>query len=143
MARSARPGAERLATGPRPAGEPSAGFTLIETLVALLILAAFVAVVPGAIVAAKRDGLRSRGLLDGGLVLDAVLHGELGGNDLAPGSRTGTTAGYRWKATIALDETLLDRASAAPFVPLRVSVTVGLRQGRSLAASTVRIGRRP
>jgi general secretion pathway protein I len=120
-----------------------AGFTLIETLVALLILAAFVAVVPGAIVAAKRDGERSRDLLEGGLALEAVLHGDLAGGDLSPGTRRGVTGGHPWSATIGVDEALLDKASQAPWLPLRVSVTVDLGRGQRLTASTVRIGRRP
>ena len=130
--------AVRRARGPRSRGR--SGFTLIETLVAVAIMAALLAVVPGGLVTAQRNIDQSEALLRARLVAEAALSGDLGGNDLVPGMRQGQISGRNWTAVIGLDNTLLDPAVESLWVPLIVSVTVEVSNGRSLTVTSERVG---
>lgn len=135
-----RPPAEPRAHAGR-AG-PTAGFTLIETLVAVAVMTLLVALVPRAVATGALVGPRAGGWLEARLVAQAVLDDRLTGGDLAPGHVSGRMAGRAWTATLVAEPAPAG-APAGERSVLRVTVTVEAGGGRVYRAETLRIGRAP
>jgi prepilin-type N-terminal cleavage/methylation domain-containing protein len=115
----------------------NAGFTLLETLVAVLVLAALVSVVPRTLVAARTIIERSADWLEARLVAETVLNEALGG-ELKSGAMSGVVDGRRWTARL--------RPAGMPQsesgrVLLDVRVEVAVSGDRVLEVDTMRIGR--
>jgi general secretion pathway protein I len=117
-----------------------AGFTLIEALVALAIVAAVLSSI-GAVIATTVKGTRS---IDQRLALTGAAETLLAGlparNLLKPGRQSGELAGHRWRIDVvpinAAD------ASATPtqrFVPLAVNLRLDGPGGPVLQLTTVRL----
>ena len=115
-----------------------AGFTLIEALVALAIVAAVLSSI-GAVVATSVKGTRS---IDQRLALTGAaetLLAELPArNLLKPGRQSGELAGHRWRIDVAPMN-----ASDAPenrrFVPLAVTMRLQASNGPAIQLTTVRL----
>lgn len=121
------------------------GFTLLEVLVAFVILA--VALV--ALFQAFSSGLRGLDVAEASMT--AVQHArskleEVGGPiPIESGQQSGDfTDGYQWVVVIEpeADEDLVFDA-AQPLIPYRVQVTVNGAQGGSVTLDTWRLGPRP
>jgi prepilin-type N-terminal cleavage/methylation domain-containing protein len=120
-----------------------AGFTLVEMLVAVAILAVLVSIVPRSFVFARSIIDHSRDWMGARLVADAVLNDTLTGNALQPGARAGELDGRRWRATI--------RQQTIPGAPapddgtmlLDVRLEVDVSGGRTLVVETLRLGSQP
>ena len=117
-----------------------AGFTLIEALVALAIVAAVLASI-GAVIATTVKGTRS---IDQRLALigaaETLLAELPARNLLKPGSRSGELAGHRWRVDIApLNMAAREVPQTSPFVPLAVILRLQAPSGPAIQVTTVRL----
>ena len=115
------------------------GFTLIEALVALAIIAAVLSSI-GAVIGTTVKGTKAIGqrlALTG--AAETVFAALPARNALKPGRQSGELAGHRWR----LDVTPLNVAAAeAPqsrFVPLAVSLRMQAPGGPAILLTTVRL----
>jgi general secretion pathway protein I len=121
--------------------EGVAGFTLIEALVALAIVAAVLGSI-GTVIATTVKGTRS---IDQRLALsgtaETILAALPARTLLKPGRQSGETAGHRWRIDVSPMNVAV--ASDAPqtgrFVPLAVTMRVQAPGGPALQVTTVRL----
>ena len=118
-----------------------AGFTLIEALVALAIIAAVLSSI-GAVIATTVKGTRS---IDQRLALAGTaetLLAALPARDLLkPGRQSGELAGHRWRIDVA-PMNVPDTSDAPPtrrFVPLAVNMRMQAPGGPAIQITTVRL----
>ena len=128
-------------TAPEPSRD-SAGFTLIEVLIALAVLAISLTAI-GSLMAATIRGTRS---IEQHLALvettRAIETGLPARGDLA-GSLAGEIAGYRWRVDVGpFVAGFVDPRVATPWVPRTVIVRVQSPTGSVMQIETVRL-RRP
>ena len=136
--------------GQRPAG--TAGFTLIEVLVAIAVLA----VVLGAIGAVVGTTVRSIRSVDRRLPLletaQRLLAALPSREALQPGSQSGASGEYRWRIdAVALAQQVPDSAKTdtktdaktAKWMPLAITVRVQGSEGPPVHLDTVRLIPRP
>jgi general secretion pathway protein I len=122
----------------------SAGFTLIEVLVALAVVATTVTAI-GALVAVSMRGAQS---IDQRLqfreTLRALVTSLPDRRDLGAGTATGVSAGFRWRLDIApFVGTFVDPQAATQWQPETVVITVRSPSGQQLQINTIRLRRRP
>lgn len=122
----------------------AAGFTLVEVLVALVVLATAVV----AILQLLGGGLRlvrAAGDHTGAAVLARAKLAELPPGPLEEGAAEGVEGDYRWTRRVALDAPLLpvapDQPDAASLRLARVSVEVRWSQSRRIELVTLRAWR--
>ena len=129
-------------TSSRPA-QPEAGFTLIEVVVTLAVIAAILLSV-GSLV---RVAVRGTHALDDHLVLvetaRAIEAGLPDRDTLTVGTLSGERDGQRWRVDVQPFAGAIDAQSKTPWMPLTASITVQTPDGTSLRITTVRLGRRP
>jgi general secretion pathway protein I len=123
--------------------ERRAGFTLIEVLVALAVLASVLAAI-GALVAAGVKGTRAS---EEHLLMTQAVRSIMTSlpeqRDLNIGATSGETGGFRWRLDVApYSGALVDLRAATPWVPLSLVLTVRSPSGRVLQVTTVRLQRR-
>jgi general secretion pathway protein I len=113
------------------------GFTLIEALVALALIAASLAAIAGLMAA----NARATRVLDQRLALmetaRTVLAGLPARNQLVPGSITGETSGHRWRVDVGA--LAVDDAPRSPWLPQVVTVRVEAPTGQLVRLDTVRL----
>jgi len=118
------------------------GFTLIEALVALAIIAAVLSSI-GAVIGTTVRGTRS---IDQRLALsgaaETVLSALPARNALKPGRQSGELAGHRWRLDVAPLNAAADLAQAR-FVPLAVSMRMQAPGGPAIQVTTVRLVPKP
>jgi len=122
----------------------SAGFTIIEALVALAVVAASLAAI-GAVIATSVRGVRS---LEQRVALvettRAVASGLPKRDELAAGGFTGEAMGHRWRVDVTpLSAAAGPTANKAAWLPQLVAITVRSPSGATLQIDTVRLVRRP
>jgi len=118
-----------------------AGFTLIETLVALAIVAAVLGSI-GAVIATTVRGTRA---IDQRLALTGAAETLLAAlparNLLKPGRQSGETAGHRWRIDVAPVPVV--EASDVPqtqrFLPLAVNMRLQAPGGPAIEITTIRL----
>ena len=119
----------------------AAGFTLIEVLVALAIVAAVLSSI-GAVIATSVKGTRT---IDQRLALTGAaetLLAELPArNLLKPGRQSGQLAGHRWRIDVSpMDTSVVSDAPQHPrFVPLAVTMRLQAPDGPAIQLTTVRL----
>jgi general secretion pathway protein I len=125
-----------------PAKCTTAGFTLIEALVALAIVASSLASI-GALIATTGRGARSIERHLGQLETARAIMAALPDRDqLGVGNLSGETAGHRWRVDVApFNATNLGVRQPA-WEPRMVVVTVQSPAGGALQINTVRLQRR-
>ena len=122
----------------------SAGFTLIEVLVALAVVAATLSAI-GALVAVSMRGAQS---IDQRLqfreTLRALVTSLPDRHDLDAGTATGVAAGFRRRLDIApFVATFVDPQATTPWQPEAVVITIRSPSGQQLQINTIRLRRRP
>ena len=122
----------------------NSGFTLIEVLVAIAVLA----VVLGAIGAVVGNTVRTIRSVDRRLPLLETaqsLIASLPARDaLQPGTQTGTSGEFRWRIdAVLLNRNVPDDAKAAKWMPLSITVRVQSSEGPPVRLDTVRLIPRP
>lgn len=122
----------------------SAGFTLIEVLVALAVIAASLAAI-GSLVAVSMRGARSiEQRLAFRETLRAIVTSLPDRAALNAGTASGETTGYRWRVDIApFVATFVDPRLPTPWEPQAVVVRVQSPSGQLLQINTIRLRRRP
>jgi general secretion pathway protein I len=119
----------------------TAGFTLIEALVALAIVAAVLSSI-GAVIATTVKGTRS---IDQRLALTGAAETLLAAlparNLLKPGRQSGELAGHRWRIDVApLNAAATGEAPQTQrFVPLAVNMRLQAPGGPAIQVTTVRL----
>ena len=115
------------------------GFTLIEALVALAIIAAVLSAIGGVIGVSVR-GTRS---IDAKLALsgaaDSVLASLPARNALQVGRQTGELAGHRWRIDVAPIANAAPDAPPSRFVPMAVNMRMQGPNGAAIQVTTVRL----
>jgi general secretion pathway protein I len=123
----------------RNCSRADAGFTLIEALVALAIIA-FVLGTIGAVIGTTVRGTRS---IDQHLALAGTaetLLSELPARDLLkPGRQSGELAGSRWRIDVAPMRVPGGDPATDRFVPMAVNLRLQRADGSSLQLTTVRL----
>jgi general secretion pathway protein I len=122
----------------------TAGFTLVEALIALVIVAISLTAI-GSLMAATVRGTHS---IDEHLALAetarAIEAGLPDRKDLNVGSLAGVRDGYSWRVDVLpFRARFIDPALPAPWVPQTVVITVQSPSGPQLHISTIRLRRGP
>ena len=127
---------------PREARGPSrdAGFTLLEMLIAVAILALLAGLVPRSFVFARSILDHSRDWVAARLVAETVLGDDLRGPALQPSARSGEMDGHRWRATLRRNTSLGGTMLEDGRMLLDVHLEVDVSAGRILAIDTMMIG---
>jgi general secretion pathway protein I len=119
----------------------TAGFTLIEALVALAIVAAVLGSI-GTVIATTVKGTRA---IDQRLALGGTAETLLAALPartlLKPGRQTGETAGHRWRIDVApMNVPVISEAPQTErFVPLAVTMRLQAPGGPAMQVTTVRL----
>jgi general secretion pathway protein I len=125
------------------ASKESAGFTLIEVLAALAVLAAGLVSI-GSLVAVAAKGTRAT---EEHLVITetsrAIMTGLLGQRDVQANSMAGETAGFRWRLDVVpyIGEPVDPAQHQSRWQPFAMVVTVRSPGGRTIQINTVRLRR--
>ncbi len=117
-----------------------AGFTLVEMLVALAVLAVLAGIVPRSFVFARSIIDHSHDWMDARLVAETVLNDDLEGTTLQPGARKGVVNGRNWRATLRPQAALGAGALEDGSMLLDVRIEVDVSAGRTLEIETLRVG---
>lgn len=117
----------------------AAGFTLIETLVALAIIAIVLGII-GSVIAVTTKGTRS---IDQRLALSGTaetLLADLPARGLLkPGRQSGQLAGSRWRVDIAPMNVAGGNPATDRFVPLAVNLRLQRADGSAIQVTTVKL----
>jgi general secretion pathway protein I len=121
-----------------------AGFTLIEVVVALALIAVALTAI-GSLIATTIRGTRSLdqhlSLAETARAIEAALPGR---DQLVDGSTSGEMAGHRWRVDVLpFRASFVDPRQPSPWVPQTVVITVRAPDGPVLQINTVRLQRRP
>ena len=118
------------------------GFTLIEALVALAIIAAVLTSI-GMVIGTTVRGTRA---IDQKLALSGAAETLLAQlparNLLKPGTQYGELAGHRWRIDVAPLNVAAQEAPTNRFVPLAVSLRMQAPRGPAIQITTVRLAPR-
>jgi general secretion pathway protein I len=127
----------------RSCSDGERGFTLIEALVALAIVATVLSSI-GAVIGTTVKGTRS---IDQRLALTGAaetLLAQLPARSLIkPGTQYGELAGHRWRIDVApLNVAAQEATTTSRFVPLAVSLRMQAPRGPAIQITTVRLAPR-
>ena len=125
----------------RSCSDRARGFTLIETLVALAIVAAVLGSI-GTVIATTVKGTRSidQRIALGGTA-ETVLAALPARTLLKPGRQSGATAGHRWRIDVSPMnvQVATDAPPTGRFVPLAVTMRLQAAGGPAMQVTTVRL----
>lgn len=117
-----------------------AGFTLIEVLVALAVIAIVLPAI-GSVIAGTVRGSRStedRLVVTG--IAGSLLSGLTDRTTIQAGTRTGETAGNRWRIDITpMPQPAVEDAAPPRWSPYAIAIRVETRRGYRIQVNTVRL----
>ena len=123
----------------RSCSDGTRGFTLIEALVALAIIAAVLSSI-GAVIGVTVKGTRA---IDQRLALtgaaETVFAALPDRNALKPGSQSGELAGHRWRIDVAPMNAATAELPQSRFVPVAVNMRMQAPGGPAIQVTTVRL----
>jgi len=120
-----------------------AGFTLVEVLVALSVVAVSLAAI-GSLIAVTTRGVRAvGGHLDLVETTRTIFTGLPDRNQLVPGNLAGEIGGHRWRADVLPFYADFVDPQAGNWIPQTVVLRVQSPAGPVLQVNTVRLRRRP
>jgi general secretion pathway protein I len=120
-----------------------AGFTLVEVLVALSVVAVSLAAI-GSLIAVTTRGVRAvGGHLDLVETTRTIFTGLPDRNQLVPGNLAGEIGGHRWRADVLPFYADFVDPQAGNWIPQTVVLRVQSPTGPILQVNTVRLRRRP
>ena len=123
----------------RSCSDGAAGFTLIEALVALAIIAIVLGTI-GSVIAVTTKGTRS---IDQHLALagtaETLLADLPARGQLKPGLQSGQLAGSRWRVDIAPMNVAGGHPATDRFVPLAVNLRLQRADGSAIQVTTVKL----
>jgi general secretion pathway protein I len=123
----------------RSCSDNAAGFTLIEALVALAIIAVVLGTI-GSVISVTIKGTRS---IDQHLALASTAETLLADlparGVLKPGRQSGQLAGSRWRADIAPMRVAGGNPATDRFVPMAVNLRLQRADGASIQITTVKL----
>jgi general secretion pathway protein I len=124
--------------------QAAGGFTLIEVLVALAVIAILLASI-GSLIAGSVRGVRS---LDQHFALvevaRAIETGLPNRDELKVGRLSGEVGGHRWNVDVTpFIANIVDPRLPTPWIPQALVITVQSPEGPILQVNTVRLRRRP
>lgn len=126
----------------RDKGEAQAGFTLLEALVALVLLLAFASVLGPYLWQARRVMDHAEGRVAALVLLRTLLDAPFDRSGLLNASRSGETGGLTWH--VAAEPVFAATASAPDrpnWLPFRVTASVAWGPDQAISAETIRLGR--
>jgi prepilin-type N-terminal cleavage/methylation domain-containing protein len=117
----------------------TAGFTLLESLIAVAVMAALLALLPRTLIDARTMTSQSHHWLQARLAAEAILAEEFASETLFEGVRSGRAYERDWTAQV------MRTAAPAPPEPefglFHIRLTVAVTPRHELSIETVRIGR--
>jgi hypothetical protein len=133
----------RAASPSRPADRRKnrAGFTLFEALVALALVLAFVEVLSPYLFHARRIMVNAEGRVAAQVLLRSLLDAPFDRSQLANVSRSGETAGLRWRIITERLTVGDTRSREEPWTAFRVKASVSSGGGQVITAETVRLAK--
>jgi general secretion pathway protein I len=117
-----------------------AGFTLLEMLVAVAVLAVLAGLIPRSFVAARAVFNRADNWMQARLVAESVLNQELARRGLRPGVMSGTVDGHEWTAELETSRLPIAQSEETNRVLLDVRLKVEVSPRDTLEIETIRIG---
>jgi len=132
-----------LAASPSRPGDlgNNAGFTLFEALVALALVLAFVEVLGPYLFHARRIMVNSEGRVAAQVLLRSLLDAPFDRSQLANVSRSGETAGLRWRIVTEPMTTGAIPAEGQPWRAFRLIASVSSGGGQIITAETMRLAK--
>jgi general secretion pathway protein I len=134
-----------LSIAPQTTDRTDAGFTIIEVLIALAVVAAGIVAI-GSVMSTNVRGVRSmeQHVLLKQATQAALMVGIPPRAELAPGTLTGRSGDHRWQVEIGpLTGDLVAPSGDTVWIPELVSVIVGSPGGAAVELHTVRLMHRP
>ena len=122
-------------------GKNCAGFTLFEALVALALVLAFVEVLGPYLFHARRIMVNSEGSVAAQVLLRSLLDAPFDRSQLANVSRSGETAGLRWRIVTEPMTTGAAPSRQQPWTAFRVIASVSSGGAQVITAETVRLAK--
>jgi Tfp pilus assembly protein PilV len=126
---------------PGDLGKTCAGFTLFEALVALALVLAFVEVLGPYLFHARRIMANADGRVAAQVLLRSLLDAPFDRSQLANVSRSGETAGLRWRIVTQPLAAGATPSRGQTWTAFRVTASVSSGGGQVIAAETVRLAK--
>lgn len=120
---------------------PTAGFLLLEALVAVGIMAFILSVLPASVVVSRKSVQKSANVVGARLVAETVLASEFVGPTYTVGTSSGTLDGYAWTALVRPNAPLGQAFKARNWAPYDLIVSVQVPAGPVITVETLRLGR--
>lgn len=138
---SASTGTPAVFSSSRCDGDKRAGFTLIEALVGLALVLAFVAVLGPYLFHARRIMDKGERRVQAQILLHTLLNAPFDRSHLANAARSGEFNGLHWRIVatpMAADAT---PSGTQSWTPYRVAASVSFGTGQIVTAETVELGK--
>lgn len=127
----------------RARSRPDAGFTLLEMLVAIAVLAVLAGLIPRSFVAARAMFNRADNWLGARLVAENVLNQDLAAPTLKAGVMSGSLNGHEWTAKLERSRLPMAQSDETSRALLDVRLEVEVSPTDTLEIETMRIGTAP